>query len=99
MNFEEICEQYKDNAKKYLIEECGISEYREIKNCGVLPIYTCPNCDFKQFVKLKDSNNFFCFHCEYKKEKNELFNCNRCGNYISGDNQYCDECLDYFSDD
>ena len=93
--------RYKNNAKDYVENELGISEYRCVKDGGDFPIYECPECGEDQLVYDADNEKYHCFTCEKNYTTDDLTFCDRCGSIMEHKNEaaVCQNCIDYLSMD
>lgn len=93
--------RYKNNAKDYVENELGISEYRCVKDGGDFPIYECPECGEDQLVYDADNEKYHCFTCEKNYTTDDLTFCDRCGSIMERKNEaaVCQNCIDYLSMD
>ena len=82
--------KYKNNAKKYLIEEKGLNDYELKKDCDKTVddlILTCPFCGEKQVVRKDDNRDYVCFGCgkEFSERDENIQICQVCGEFFIGD--------------
>ena len=82
--------KYKNNAKKYLIEEKGLNDYELKKDCDETVddyILKCPFCGEKQVVRKDDNRDYVCFGCgkEFSERDENIQICQVCGEFFIGD--------------
>lgn len=93
----ELLKKYKDNAKLYLGEIIGQSEYEKVTKGGEFNIYCCPNCGENQFVQYDSGKTaYVCLHCGIIEKAREVHFCSVCGE-IFGPKDIaqiiCDDCF------
>lgn len=97
INNNELLKKYKNNAKLYLEDVVGKSEYEEVTQGGEFNIYFCPNCDTKQFVQYDyEKTAYICLHCGKKEDVSKLKFCSSCGEPFKTDDItecFCSKCL------
>lgn len=74
--------RYEGNAKAYVENELGISEYRCAKQGGEFPLYDCLNCGEHQLVYDANVHRYHCFACDQNYTDEELSFCERCGSIM-----------------
>lgn len=91
-------------ADTYVDSVLGLSAYATIKDGGIWPIYTCPECSAQALVNgvevKKNSRGgsppyFLCFSCGYRAAGQDLTECSRCGELTQNEFGMCDDCIDY----
>lgn len=86
---------YKGNAKGYVEDVLGISEYQCAKDGGEFPVYSCPECGEKQLVHDADAQRYHCFACDENYTDDDLVFCERCGALMrrNGEPVVCETCI------
>ena len=88
--------KYKNNAKEFVENELGISEYHCVKNGGDFPVYECPECGEEQLGHDAENGKYHCFSCDEDFTDDDISFCERCGRimrHISGQS-LCQDCMD-----
>lgn len=88
--------RYKGNAKAYVENELGISEYRCVKEGGEFPLYDCLNCGEHQLAYDATAHRYHCFACDQNYTDEELSFCEHCGSIMLRNDtvDICPACID-----
>ncbi len=92
---------YVDNgattARKFVSNVLRLDEYRTIKDGGEYPLYTCPDCGNNSLVRTDEG--YVCFSCRMKYAKDEISECEECGELYTCnddiDDGLCDNCKEW----
>ncbi len=84
-------------AENYIENVLRINKYYEVSQGGHYPLEQCPECGNTTMVD--DGDNFICFTCLSKWDRDEFKECSDCGQlYRVHDDDYidvCESCLKY----
>ena len=91
--------RYRYDAKGYIENELGISEYRCAKQGGEFPLYDCLNCGEHQLVYDANAHRYHCFACDQNYTDEELSFCEHCGSIMLRNDavDICPACIDAIS--
>jgi hypothetical protein len=70
-----------EDASEYVHNILKISEYEEVKNGGIFPVFECPECDTKSLVvsSRAEHKKAICFSCFSNRDVREYLDCEACG--------------------
>ena len=88
--------RYKDDAKEYVRNELGITEYLCVKDGCEFPVYECPDCGNEQLVYDAEKGRFHCFACDENYTDEDLTFCENCGCLMrrNGELAVCESCIE-----
>lgn len=91
--------RYRHEAKGYVENELGISEYRCVKESGEFSLYDCLNCGEHQLVYDANTHRYHCFSCDQNYTDEQISFCERCGSIMLQDDavDICPVCIENMS--
>jgi|AKZA01.1.fsa_nt_gi hypothetical protein len=81
-------------AEDYLWRILGIDSLTTTLNGGEYPLYECPECGVEALIYDNNLQQYICFHCGIRKNKQEVDFCQKCNKLLFNLECICNDCLD-----